>query len=56
MVIKEELASDIKEEGGGEEELAALDALEAEAKEFDKVSFTHLLLPDNSDIPFRIPK
>ena len=37
MAIKEELASDIKEEGGGAEELAALDALEAEAKEFDKV-------------------
>lgn len=42
MAIKEELASDIKEEGGGAEELAALDALEAEAKEFDKVSISSL--------------
>ena len=38
MAIKEELASDIKDEGGGQDELAALDALEAEAKEFNKVA------------------
>lgn len=46
MAIKEELASDIKEEGGGEDELAALDALEAEAKEFDKVALSPALAPD----------
>ena len=36
MAIKDELASDIKEEGGGKDELDALDALEKEASEFNK--------------------
>ena len=39
MAIKEELAEEVKEEGGGQDELEALDALEAEAKEFNKVPF-----------------
>ncbi len=37
MAIKEELVEEVKEEGGGQAELEALDALEAEAKEFNKV-------------------
>ena len=37
MAIKEELVEDVKEEGGGQEELDALDALEKEASEFNKV-------------------
>ena len=36
MAIKEELADDVKNEGGGKDELAALDALEKEASEFNK--------------------
>ncbi|MDI1486521.1 MAG: DnaJ sub C member 8 [Ramalina farinacea] len=36
MAIKEELAEDVKKEGGGADELAALDALEKEASEFNK--------------------
>ena len=37
MAIKDELKEEVKEEGGGQEELDALDALEKEAKEYDKV-------------------
>ena len=37
MAIKEELKEEVKEEGGGEDELDALDALEKEAKEYNKV-------------------
>ena len=37
MAIKEELEKDIKKDGGGKDELDALDALEKEAKEYDKV-------------------
>ena len=40
MAIKEELVEDVKEEGGGQDELEALDALEAEAKEFNKVNYS----------------
>lgn len=38
MGIKEDLANDVKDEGGGQEELDALDALEKEAADFNKVS------------------
>ena len=37
MAIKEELKQEVKEEGGGKDELDALDALEKEASEFNKV-------------------
>ena len=40
MAIKEELAEEIEEEGGGQAEIEALDALETEAKEFNKVNST----------------
>ncbi|MCJ1451578.1 hypothetical protein MMC28_001918 [Mycoblastus sanguinarius] len=36
MAIKEELKQEVKEEGGGKDELDALDALEKEASEFNK--------------------
>ena len=36
MAIKEELEQEVKEEGGGTDELDALDALEKEASEFNK--------------------
>ena len=36
MAIKDELAQDIKSEGGGKDELDALDSLERSANEFDK--------------------
>ena len=36
MAIKDDLANDIKSEGGSKDELAALDALEKEASEFNK--------------------
>ena len=39
MTIKEELKKGVKEDGGGEDELEALDALEREAAEYNKVSF-----------------
>lgn len=39
MTIKEELKKEVKEEGGGEDELKALDALEREAAEYNKVCF-----------------
>ena len=38
MAIKDELVKDIKDSGGGDDELEALDALEREAAEFNKVS------------------
>ena len=37
MAIKEDLKEEVKEEGGGKDELDALEALEKEAKEYDKV-------------------
>ena len=37
MGIKEELKDEVKEEGGGKDELEALDALEKEAAEYNKV-------------------
>ncbi len=37
MAIKEELKEQVKEEGGGKDELEALDALEKEAAEYNKV-------------------
>ena len=37
MAIKEDLKEEVKQEGGGRDELDALDALEKEAKEYDKV-------------------
>jgi hypothetical protein len=37
MAIKEELKDDVKEDGGGKDELDALDALEKEAAEFNQV-------------------
>lgn len=37
MTIKEELKEEVKEEGGGKDELEALDALEKEAAEYNKV-------------------
>ena len=37
MAIKEELKEEVKEEGGGKDELEALDALEKEAAEYNKV-------------------
>lgn len=37
MAIKEELKEEVKEEGGGKDELEALDALEREAAEYNKV-------------------
>ena len=37
MAIKEELKQEVKEEGGGKDELEALDALEREAAEYNKV-------------------
>lgn len=37
MAIKEELEEEVKEEGGGKAELEALDALEKEAAEYNKV-------------------
>ena len=39
MTIKEELKKEVKEDGGGEDELEALDALEREAAEYNKVCF-----------------
>lgn len=36
MTIKEELKEEVNEEGGGQEELEALDALEKEAAEYNK--------------------
>lgn len=36
MAIKEELEEEVKEEGGGKDELEALDALEREAAEYNK--------------------
>lgn len=44
MAIKEELSQEVKEEGGGKDELDALDALEKEATEFNKVCPLHRLL------------
>lgn len=37
MAIKEELREEVKEGGGGKDELEALDALEKEAAEYNKV-------------------
>ena len=37
MTIKGELKEEVKEEGGGKDELDALDALEKEAAEYNKV-------------------
>ena len=37
MAIKEELEEEVKQEGGGKDELGALDALEKEAAEYNKV-------------------
>ena len=37
MAIKDELKEEVKEEGGGKDELEALDALEKEAAEYNKV-------------------
>lgn len=37
MAIKEELKEEVEEEGGGKDELEALDALEKEAAEYNKV-------------------
>ena len=39
MTIKEELKKEVKDEGGGKDELEALDALEKEAAEYNKVCF-----------------
>ena len=36
MTIKEELKEEVKQEGGGKDELEALDALEKEAAEYNK--------------------
>ena len=36
MAIKEVLKEEVKEEGGGKDELEALDALEKEAAEYNK--------------------
>ena len=36
MAIKEELEEEVKQEGGGKDELEALDALEKEAAEYNK--------------------
>lgn len=44
MAIKEELKEGIKEEGGGKDELEALDALEREAAEYNKVGPKNQLL------------
>ena len=45
MAIKEELKEEVKEEGGGKDELEALDALEKEAAENNKVCpQSHLLI------------
>ena len=43
MTIKEELKKEVKEDGGGEDELEALDALEREAAEYNKVCFRNSL-------------
>ena len=37
MAIKDELKEEVKQEGGGKDELEALDALEKEAAEYNKV-------------------
>lgn len=37
MAIKEELKEEVKEEGGGKDEIEALEALEKEAAEYNKV-------------------
>ena len=37
MAIKEDLEEEVKQEGGGKDELEALDALEKEAAEYNKV-------------------
>ncbi len=43
MAIKEELKADVEEDGGGKDELEALDALEKEAAEFNQVRpYNHL--------------
>ena len=36
MAIKEDLEEEVKQEGGGKDELEALDALEKEAAEYNK--------------------
>ena len=36
MAIKEDLEEEVKQEGGGQDELEALDALEKEAAEYNK--------------------
>lgn len=41
MAIKDELKADVKDDGGGQDELEALDALEKEAAEFNQVSPCH---------------
>ena len=37
MAVREDLKEEVKEEGGGKDELEALDALEKEAAEYNKV-------------------
>ena len=44
MTIKEELREEVKDEGGGKDELEALDALEKEAAEYNKVHSQRRLL------------
>lgn len=59
MAIKEELKEDVKEEGGGEDELDALDTLEKEAREYDKVRPTHQAPPEITSLTvplLRTPK
>lgn len=50
MAIKDELKTDVKEDGGGQDELEALDALEKEAAEFNQVSLpsTPLYFPNHA--------
>ena len=45
MTIKEELKEEIEEEGGGKDEFDALDVLEKEAAEYNKVC-----LPSSSHV------
>lgn len=43
MTIKEELKQDVIEDGAGKDEIDALDALEKEASEFNKVRIPSIL-------------
>ena len=57
MAIKDELKEEVKQEGGGKDELEALDALEKEAAEYNKVCpQSQLLVTSPCSLPSRMQK